>query len=126
VIEIGCGRGEYISILQQLDTNAYGLEHLKDSVAAGIGSGLKILEGFVENSVYNIPHAPFDGFLLLNFLEHLPDPNMALRGIYRNLTEDGVGLVEVPNFDMIVRKRLFSEFTTDHLLYFTGRTLGRR
>jgi hypothetical protein len=31
--------------------------------------------------------------------------------------------VEVPNFDMILRNKLFSEFITDHLYYFTKATL---
>jgi len=31
--------------------------------------------------------------------------------------------VEVPNFDMILEKRLFSEFIPDHLAYFTQNTL---
>ncbi|MDP2268330.1 MAG: methyltransferase, partial [Deltaproteobacteria bacterium] len=34
-----------------------------------------------------------------------------------------VGLVEVPNFDMVLRNKLFSEFIGDHLLYFTKETL---
>jgi hypothetical protein len=34
-----------------------------------------------------------------------------------------VGLVEVPNFDMMLRERQFAEFMSDHLLYFTAATL---
>ena len=68
--------------------------------------------------------APFDAFFILNFLEHLPDQRATLRGIYNNLTAGGVGLIEVPNFDMIVRQKLFSEFTADHLFYFTRDTLS--
>jgi SAM-dependent methyltransferase len=70
-----------------------------------------------------LPNGPFDAFLLLMFLEHMPDPNAALRAIADSLTDDGVGLVEVPNFDMVLRKTLFAEFIGDHLLYFTGQTL---
>tara|TARA_B100000315_G_C14451813_1_gene529494 strand:- start:362 stop:1048 length:687 start_codon:yes stop_codon:yes gene_type:complete len=70
-----------------------------------------------------IKNSPFDGFLILNFLEHLPNINSVLRGIYNNLNEKGVGLVEVPNFDMILQKNLFSEFISDHLFYFTENTL---
>ena len=46
-----------------------------------------------------------------------------LRGIHRNLSENGVGLVEVPNFDMMLRERQFAEFMSDHLFYFTTETL---
>lgn len=59
---------------------------------------------------------------MLNFLEHLPDPNVTMVGICNNLKDDAVGIVEVPNFDMILRKNLFSEFISDHLFYFTKET----
>jgi hypothetical protein len=48
---------------------------------------------------------------------------VALRAIADNLVDDAVGLVEVPNFDMVVKQTLFSEFVADHLLYFTAQTL---
>jgi hypothetical protein len=59
----------------------------------------------------------------MNFLEHLPLPNAILTGMYNNVSDEGIGLVEVPNFDMILRNNLFSEFIPDHLLYFTQDTL---
>ena len=105
VIEIGSGQGEYLSIMRQCGVEAYGLEHLEDP------------NGFNQG--------PFDGFYILNYLEHLPDPNSVLRNIYTNLTDGAIGLVEVPNFDMILRNKLFSEFITDHLFYFTKDTLKR-
>ena len=123
ILEIGCGRGEYLSIMNQLDVDTYGLEHLEESVKECTKRGLKVSKGFVEDSVYKIPYAPFDAFYILNFLEHLPEPNSTLRGIHNNLTSAGIGFVEVPNFDMILRKKLFSEFTSDHLFYFTKETL---
>jgi 2,4-dienoyl-CoA reductase-like NADH-dependent reductase (Old Yellow Enzyme family) len=33
-----------------------------------------------------------------------------------------VGLVEVPNFDMLIEKRMATEFIADHLSYFTANT----
>ena len=39
------------------------------------------------------------------------------------MTDDAIGLVEVPNFDMILRNNIFSEFIPDHLFYFTEETL---
>jgi 2-polyprenyl-3-methyl-5-hydroxy-6-metoxy-1,4-benzoquinol methylase len=124
VIEIGCGCGEFLSIMQQLDVEAHGLEHSEESATRCVKNGLKVSRGFIESSDYRLDQAPFEAFLILNFLEHLPEPNSTLRGIYNNLTDDAAGLVEVPNFDMILRKKLFSEFISDHLLYFTRETLN--
>ena len=56
------------------------------------------------------------------FLEHMPDPKASLRAIHRQLAPGALGLIEVPNFDMMVRNRLFSEFISDHLLYFSQET----
>ena len=124
VIEIGCGQGEYLSIMQQSGVDAYGLEHSAEFVAQCVRNGLKVSRGFIENSDYKLNDAPFGAFFILNFLEHLPDPNSTLRGIYNNLEDGAVGLVEVPNFDMVLRKNLFSEFIGDHLFYFTKETLS--
>jgi 2-polyprenyl-3-methyl-5-hydroxy-6-metoxy-1,4-benzoquinol methylase len=124
IIEIGCGQGDYLSLMNQCGADAYGLENSEESILQCRKNSLKVSAGFVENRTYRIENAPFDAFYLLNYLEHLPDPNTVLRGIYANVSDDAVGLVEVPNFDMILRKNLFSEFTGDHLLYFTRETLN--
>lgn len=122
VIEIGCGRGEFLSIMRESIMDAYGVEHSEESVAQCVKNGLKVSKGFMKSDMDALSDAPFDAFFMLNFLEHLPDPNSVLRGIYENLSENAVGLVEVPNFDMILRNKLFSEFTSDHLFYFTRET----
>ena len=123
IIEIGCGHGEYLTIMQQCGVSAYGLEYGDDSVKYCIRNGLKVSKGFVHNSHQNLRNAKFDAFFIMNFLEHLPDPNSFLKGIAYNLVDGGIGLVEVPNFDMIIRNQLFSEFIPDHLFYFTKDTL---
>ena len=97
---------------------------LKESIAQCEKSGLKVSPGFIESGDYKLNRSPFDAFFILNFLEHLPDPNSVLQGIYHNLTQGGIGLIEVPNFDMILQKKLFSEFIGDHLFYFTRETLN--
>lgn len=124
VLEVGCGRGEFLSLMQQCGADTYGLEHSEESVTHDVRNGLKVQRGFVENGAARVDGAPFDAFFILNFLEHLPDPNSTLKGICNNLADGAVGLVEVPNFDMILQKNLFSEFMSDHLLYFTKETLN--
>lgn len=123
VIEIGTGKGEFLTLMEQTGVRAFGVEHCKESVKVCNKFGLKVFEGYVGQADYEIPQAPFDGFFIMNFLEHIPEPNVFLQGICNNLTDYAVGLVEVPNTDMILKNLLFSEFMLDHLMYFTKDTL---
>ena len=79
---------------------------------------------YIENDNDKLNNSPFDAFFILNFFEHLPDPNTGLTALHLNLREDGLGIIEVPNFDMIIKKNMFSEFINDHLFYFTEKTLA--
>jgi SAM-dependent methyltransferase len=123
LVEIGCGRGEYLSLFREAGVEAFGLEYAEESVRHCIEQGLNVARGFVERPDHALEHAPFDAFAVLNFLEHWPDPNASLSGIARNLSDSAIGLVEVPSFDMILQKNLFTEFISDHLCYFTRETL---
>lgn len=123
VIELGCGRGEYLSLLQVMGVQASGLEYADVAVEDCRAHDLAVTRGYLSQRTQRLCGAPFDAFITLNFLEHWPDPVASLRGIWHNLGQQGVGLVEVPNFDMIIRQGLFSEFIADHLLYFSKDTL---
>ncbi|WP_035772168.1 class I SAM-dependent methyltransferase [Butyrivibrio sp. VCD2006] len=142
VIEIGCGKGEYMNMMETTGAEVFGLEHLNESVVYARQQGHRVIEGFIEDedsvigsygedaqdsdgdydeAVRN--NRLYDGFYIMNFLEHIPEPSSFLKGIANNLTDDGVGIVEVPNFDMMLQKSLYSEFIQDHLSYFTEGTL---
>jgi len=122
LIEIGCGSGEFLNIMQENEVSVYGLEYGEESVRKAINQGFRVENSFLANDTQLLKEAPFDAFYMLNFLEHLPDPNLTLKGIHNNLVDGAIGLVEVPNFDMIIRNNLFAEFISDHLLYFTQET----
>jgi len=122
-VEIGCGWGEYLALLCETGLDAHGLEHDAVAVKHCLKQGLSAAQGFVDDPAAVIEGGPFDAFVALNFLEHWPDPVAGLRGIAGNLNVGGIGLVEVPNFDMIATRSLFTEFIPDHLCYFTRETL---
>ena len=123
VIEVGCGTGDYLSLIKKNKIHCYGVEASKKSVEKCIDNGLDVYDMFIEGPGDKIPNGPFDAFFIMNFFEHLPDPNGTLAGISSNLVDGGLGVVEVPNFDMMLRENLFSEFIGDHLFYFTHDTL---
>ena len=123
VLEAGCGKGEYLSLMNEFGIDGYGTEYSKESVDYCNKNGLKVSQMFIEDGTEKLEGGKFDAFFILNFFEHVPNPNITLKGISNNLNDDGIGLIEVPNFDMMLRNNMFSEFINDHLFYFTRETL---
>ena len=123
IIEIGACDGGFMDIMQRTGVEVVGLEKSKKSVSVARSKGLSMIEGYIESDSYRICDDNFDGFYSLNFLEHSPNPGEFIRGIAANLSDGAVGLIEVPNFDMILENNMFSELIQDHLSYFTSGTL---
>ncbi len=123
-IEIGCGQGEFLSVLSEFDVKAYGIEHKDSLVEIAKSKGLNVQKDFMLNEDTRIDGGLFDVFLSFNFLEHQPDPNGMIQGIYNNLTEDGMGLVTVPSLEYILEHNGYYELLRDHLAYYTFETLA--
>ena len=126
ILEPGCGRGEYLKLLREAAPVAVcGTEYGAAAVAVARAEGLEVERLFFERGDERVPQGPCDGFFTFNYLEHLPDPAAFLRGIRGNLKAEACGIVEVPDFGMMLGKSMFSEFTIDHLAYYTPETLRR-
>ena len=124
LIEIGCGDGAFLEILSKYTSNAFGLEYSTDSVIRCRSKGLNVYQGYITDEHYNICENRFSGFLLLMFLEHIPQPRAFLRGVYNNLEDDAIGLIEVPDSDMVFSKGLYAEIMRDHLYYYNLQSLS--
>jgi len=122
IIEIGSGDGQYLNILKKFCKNSYGLEFSKKLINKANKSKLKIIRGYSEKN-FIIKEKKFDAFICLSFMEHAPKLNDFLSNILNNLNDNAVGIVEVPNYEMIEKKKLYFEFIPDHLNYFTKKTL---
>tara|TARA_B100000795_G_scaffold150053_1_gene112374 strand:- start:1 stop:639 length:639 start_codon:yes stop_codon:yes gene_type:complete len=58
-------------------------------------------------------------------MEHWPNPSEALSILWDLLAEEAYGIIEVPNFEMIQKKGLYTEFITDHIFYFDKSSLSQ-
>lgn len=123
ILEIGCGRGEYLTLLREAGMHASGIEYSTTNLKACRAIGLPAQRGFLARSGQRLLNGPYAAFACFNFMEHWPAPVSSLRAIAEQLRPEGIGFVEVPNFDMILEKALYSEFIADHLSYFTAETL---
>ncbi len=123
-LEVGCGRGEFLKMLEAFPVEAYGVEHSPALAETARANGLRVFDGFTETADTVLGDAgPYDVFLSFNFLEHQPDPGVMLDCIRRNLTEDGMGLVTVPSLDDILQYDGYYELIRDHIAYYTFDTL---
>ena len=122
ILEVGCGKGEFLRIWKNYDVRAVGIEFNQESVTKAREEGLEVYKAFAENAETELPEAPFDAFVQFNFLEHQPYPNEMLQCIYNNLTAEGVGLITVPSIEYILQNGYY-ELIKDHIAYYSQDTL---
>lgn len=123
-LEVGCGRGEFLKVLTDFPVQAFGVEHRKALVETAVEDGLNVVYGFTETPDTVLgDQGPYDVFLSFNFLEHQPEPGVMLDCIWKNLSEDGMGLVTVPSFEYILQYDGYYELIRDHIAYYTFDTL---
>jgi SAM-dependent methyltransferase len=97
VLDIGCGIGAYMKRLSSYGYECEGIETNQDYVSACLKDGLKVQHvnaeelQFAENS--------FDTVIMIEVLEHLPEPILALREAFR-VAKKNV-LISVPNIDVL-------------------------
>lgn len=96
VMEIGCGTGEFLALLESRGIETAGVEFADSSARVKFKGPLYI--GQMEN--IDVPSPSFDAVLLLNVIEHLSDPRVVLQKIRRMLRPGGVLLLRHPNSDL--------------------------
>jgi len=122
ILDIGSGKGHMLDVLKEVGCRAFGLEASAESVDQARSVGREMIKGYIED-IETLDNEPFDGFISLNYLEHLPAPGAVIQKIYQHTTPEAVGYVTVPSLDFLLRTRCFYEFVADHLSYFTSQTL---
>ena len=121
VFELGAGKGEYLDIFKSLGCTTGGVENSVDHAQLCKKKGHNVLAGFFgdDECLGDSIEKKYDFAVSFNFIEHLPNPRASLAALSRILIDDGVALLEVPNFELIENNKLFNEFIPDHRFYFT-------
>jgi 2-polyprenyl-3-methyl-5-hydroxy-6-metoxy-1,4-benzoquinol methylase len=122
ILDVGAAKGEMLNVLEEAGYEAFGIEASDNSVKIGLENDRNMIHAFIGDTEF-IPHAPFDAFISLNFLEHLPHPGDVIKNLYNNTTGNAVGFLTVPNLDYLLKTNSFYEFVADHLSYFTQDTI---
>ena len=127
-IEIGCGAGDYLEIIKKIGIKeVFGLEYSDKNVAVCKTKNLEVSKGYLDNDlvIQNHLQHSYDAFGIFSFMEHWPNPSEALSILWDLLAEEAYGIIEVPNFEMIQKKGLYTEFITDHIFYFDKSSLSQ-
>lgn len=96
-LELGCHKGDFTSLLVDRFADVTVVEASKDmadEVASRFGGRIDVIHGMIEE----VDLKPeYDNIFLINVLEHLDDPVVALEKIKTFLSENGRLFVVVPN-----------------------------
>ena len=65
-IEVGCGRGDYLEIINKYIKNSYGLEGSKSNYILAKKKGLNVINGFISNKNFKITNKKFNAFFIFS------------------------------------------------------------
>jgi SAM-dependent methyltransferase len=125
ILDIGCGNGKRLLKLKEDDWDTYGVEISDIASKHARELGLNIFTSTLEQAEFEDEF--FDVVILSHVLEHLSDPNITLKEIYRVLKNDGKLIISIPNVDSFEAKHLKKYWTAwelpRHLYHFTPVTI---
>jgi len=127
VLDIGCGKGEWLDAFKRLGWHTFGTEFNRDLAQFADSKGHKMLDGGL------FPIHPedkkFDLIIFTEVIEHIQNPVEVLRHLNSLLNQGGLIFITTPNFQTIERFLLGRTWGIicypEHLTYFTPKTLNR-
>lgn len=130
-LEVGCAHGSFVALMQQAGYRTSGVEMSPWVVAFGEKTfDIKVELGPIEN--LDIPAGELDAIILMDVLEHLPDPTKTLARCLELLKPDGLLLLQTPQFvpnlsydQLIASKDRFLEMLIpeEHIYLFSRRSV---
>lgn len=127
IIELGAGKGGFLKTLKEMTEygiKEYGIENNPDFVKCARDKyGVNVFHINPESDEWTLDGAPFNAFCTFAYPARLLDPNAFLRGISRNLVDEGVGLVMVASLEHLLERGGFYDITADHIAYYNKDTL---
>ncbi|MFZ5815413.1 MAG: methyltransferase domain-containing protein [Bacillota bacterium] len=99
VLDVGCGRGEFLSLLKEAGIGAYGVDLNPEMVKLAQEQGLAVQEADAVEHLQSLPESSLDGIFASHLTEHLPvvKLNQFLEESYRTLKPGAALVFETPN-----------------------------
>jgi 2-polyprenyl-3-methyl-5-hydroxy-6-metoxy-1,4-benzoquinol methylase len=99
VLDIGCGRGEFLQLMREAGVTARGIEQSRELVELCRSRGLEAEEADLFSYLANQAEGTFDGIFCAQVVEHLPPDRLPemIRLAASRLAPGGVLVIETPN-----------------------------
>ena len=128
ILDIGCGRGEWLKKCRELGFSCEGVEKDDSMVHSCVNQNLKIYKGDAIKVLKTLESSQFSIVSLFHVIEHLSHDQLleVLKESKRLLTNDGILILETPSIDnLTVASRQFfldpthiSPINPDALIFF--------
>jgi SAM-dependent methyltransferase len=97
ILEIGCGKGMLLNILQELGYTVTGIDLDSDAIRQCREAYPKLTVQVASGDSIPFPAESFDVVLSFDVFEHIPDSDRHLREVMRVIKPDGYYLLQTPN-----------------------------
>lgn len=136
LLDVGCGDGAFAVLVKNKYQEVYGVDISAEALQRAKGKGIEVFQ--INLNSEPLPFEPdyFDTVTCLDVVEHVFDPRVLIKEIYRVLKPGGEGFITFPNIrflrylQSIVLGR-FPKTSSDsslydggHLHYFTSKDMG--
>jgi 2-polyprenyl-3-methyl-5-hydroxy-6-metoxy-1,4-benzoquinol methylase len=104
VVDLGCGRGELIEMLQEKGVSAYGVEIDPDFISLLEEKGIEVVAQDAVAHLSGLEPEAVDGVVASHVVEHLPAAavSMLVALAAEKLAPDGILILETPNPESLV------------------------
>jgi 2-polyprenyl-3-methyl-5-hydroxy-6-metoxy-1,4-benzoquinol methylase len=115
VLDVGCGSGASLLEARALGATAFGIEADPNVKPIAEALGLNIHFGSLQDHPF--PEHTFDLIVLNQVIEHLPDPDLALRALRQRLKPRGRIVLVFPNTASLWRRVWGDRWINWHIPY---------
>ncbi|MEO1085549.1 MAG: class I SAM-dependent methyltransferase, partial [Acidobacteriota bacterium] len=99
VLDLGCGRGEALAVMESWGLSARGVDASSEMVARCCERGLTATQADLFEALADVPEASLGGVVSFHVIEHLPDVAVGrlVRLAWRALRPGGLLILETPS-----------------------------